>query len=214
MFSMLALCKVLHRDSSGINTLSLAALVILMCNPAALFDLGFQLSFLAVLFILLLEPEFSALVKPRTAVGTYIRDLISVSIAAQIGTAPVIMYNFANFSTYFLVTNLVIVPLMFLTVCMSMTLWVVGWIEPLRRVTVKCLSGLVRIQNACLEKIVNLPHSRMDISIENPLTVWTIYAVILLVFLWIKERRTHRLVQALACIAVQCIAVTIQSFVV
>ena len=214
MFSMLALCKVLHRDSSGINTLSLAALVILMCNPAALFDLGFQLSFLAVLFILLLEPEFSALVKPRTAVGTYIRDLISVSIAAQIGTAPVIMYNFANFSTYFLVTNLVIVPLMFLTVCMSMTLWVVGWIEPLRWVTVKCLSGLVGIQNACLEKIVGLPHSRMDISIDNPLTVWTIYAVILLVFLWIKERRTHRLVQALACIAVQCIAVTIQSFVV
>ena len=214
MFTMLTLSKVMYRDTSAVNTLSLAALILIVCNPASLFDLGFQLSFLAVLFILLLEPGLASLVSPRTVTGTYIRDLIAVSIAAQTGTAPVIMYNFSNFSTYFLITNLIVVPVMFITVSLSMTLWVVGWIEPLRWVTVRILGLLVKAQGFCLGRIVELPHSRLDISIDNPLTVWVIYAVILLVFLWIRERRARRLVQALACIALHCLVAAVRGFVV
>lgn len=214
MFTMLTLCKVMYRDTSAVNTLSLAALILLVCNPSALFDLGFQLSFLAVLFILLLEPGLASLVKPRTVAGTYLRDLMAVSIAAQIGTVPVIMYNFSNFSTYFLITNLIVVPVMFITVSLSMMLWVIGWIEPLRLFAVRILGLLVKTQSFCLGRIVELPNSRLDISIDNPLTVWVIYAVILLVFLWIRERRAHRLVQALACIAVHCVAAAVRGFVV
>ena len=214
MFTFLALCRVLHRDSSSINTLALAALVMLICNPGAVFDMGFQLSFLAVLFILILEPEIASLVNPVTVAGCYIRDLIAVSIAAQIGTAPIIMYSFSNFSTYFLLTNLMIVPLMFLTVCLSMSLWAVGWIAPLRWGVVKLLTQLVSVENRCLDGIVSLPHSRLDISIDKPLTVWAIYAVVLLLYLWLKERRTRRLVQALACIAAASVAATIQCFVI
>ena len=54
----------------------------------------------------------------------------------------------------------------------------------------------------------------VDISIDKPLTVWAIYAVVLLLYLWLKERRTRRLVQALACIAAASVAATIQCFVV
>ena len=214
MFTLLALCRALRRDSSSVNTLALAALVMLICNPGAVYDMGFQLSFLAVLFILILEPEIASLVEPATAPGRYIRDLTAVSIAAQIGTAPIIIYSFSNFSTYFLITNLMIVPLMFLTVCLSMSLWVAGWIAPLRWGVVRLLTLLVSVENRCLDRIVSLPHSRLDISIDKPLTVWAIYAVVLLLYLWLKERRTRRLVQALACIAAASVAATIQCFVV
>ena len=124
------------------------------------------------------------------------------------------MYSFSNFSTYFLITNLMIVPLMFLTVCLSMSLWVAGWIAPLRWGMVRLLTLLVSVENRCLDRIVSLPHSRLDISIDKPLTVWAIYAVVLLLYLWLKERRTRRLVQALACIAAASVAATIQCFVV
>ena len=212
MFTMLAFCRVIHRDSSAVNTLSFAALVILLFNPAGVFDLGFQLSFLAVFFILILEPEFSEMFHVRTAVGKYVYGIITVSIAAQIGTAPVVMYSFSGFSTYFLLTNLIVIPLMFITVCLSMSLWVVGWIPVLRDCLVGILTFLVNTINGSLEKIVALPHSRLDVCIGHPIMVWIIYAVILLLFLWLKEKRTHRLIEALACIAAALLAVTLQNF--
>ena len=212
MFTMLAFCKVIHRDSSSVNTLAFAALVILLASPAVLFDVGFQLSFLAVFFILVLEPWLRGMVRTRTVFGRYIWGIISVSIAAQIGTAPVVMYSFSGFSTYFLLTNLIVIPLMFLTVCLSMTLWAAGWVPLLRGFVVKGLTLLVETINGGLQRIVDLPHSRLTVSIEKPFTVWVIYAVIILVFLWLKEKRSHRLVEALACIAAGTIVAAIENF--
>ncbi|MBO4560630.1 MAG: ComEC family competence protein [Bacteroidaceae bacterium] len=212
MFTMLAFCRVIHRDSSSVNTLAFAALAILSANPAGLFDIGFQLSFLAVFFILIMEPSITEFVHPRTLLGKYIWGIISVSIAAQIGTAPVVMYSFSGFSTYFLLTNLIVIPLMFLTVCLSMTLWIIGWVPLLRVCVVKVLTLLVNTINGGLQRIVELPHSRLMVSIDNPFTVWVIYAVIILLFLWLQEKRSHRLVEALACIAIGTVVATIENF--
>ena len=212
MFTMLAFCRVIHRDSSSVNTLAFAALAILSANPAGLFDVGFQLSFLAVFFILIMEPSITEFVHPHTLLGKYLWGIISVSIAAQIGTAPVVMYSFSGFSTYFLLTNLIVIPLMFLTVCLSMTLWIIGWVPLLRVCVVKVLTLLVNTINGGLQRIVELPHSRLMVSIDNPFTVWTIYAVIILLFLWLKEKRSHRLVEALACIAIGTVVATIENF--
>lgn len=87
----------------------------LLVNPAWLFDVGFQLSFLAVLSILMIQKPVYQLLPVKSRIGKYVWGLMSVSIAAQIGTAPLVMLYFSRFSTHFLLTNLVVIPLVTVT---------------------------------------------------------------------------------------------------
>lgn len=95
----------------SLNTLSVAAFFMLLYNPFYLFDTGFQLSFLAVLSILFIYPVISRYWRVRHPVPRYIWGIVAVSLAAQLGTAPVVIYKFAYFPVYFLPANLVVAPL-------------------------------------------------------------------------------------------------------
>ena len=187
-------------------------MVILLIKPQSLFDIGFQLSFSAVLGILLFEPLLHGLVKTRTSAGEYVWGIICVSLAAQIGTVPLVMYSFGTFSTYFLITNLLVIPIMFLVVCLSMMIWAVGWFEMPRILTVKLLTFLTDFENACLERIVSLPDSVINMEFDSPLQVWAVYMVILSVWLWIKEKRSARLVHGLIGLAAVEMLLTVQNF--
>lgn len=210
MFSMLAFCRVTGRDTQPVNTLAFAALAILTASPNSLFDISFQLSFCAVLAIVLFEPGIERLFTPRNVVLRYFWGIMAVSLAAQLGTAPIVMYCFSNFSTYFLLTNLIVIPIMFVVVCLAMILLMTCRLPFVRDAVVRLLTFLTDTVNAALETIASFPHSSLDISIDAPWEVWTAYAIILLVSLWIREKRTHRLVQALLCITLALIASTVQ----
>lgn len=81
----------------SLNTLSVAAFFMLLYNPFYLFDTGFQLSFLAVLSILFVYPVIFRCWRVRHPVPRYIWGIVAVSLAAQLGTAPVVIYKFAYF---------------------------------------------------------------------------------------------------------------------
>lgn len=115
MISVYALLSLANRNRASLNALSLAAILILLFSPNSLYDVGFQLSFSALLAILLIQPLFE---RPR--IVTYLFDrpvlrwlygLCTVSISAQVGVAPLIAYYFGRFSTYFILTNLLVIPL-------------------------------------------------------------------------------------------------------
>lgn len=114
MLTTYALLSLGHRDRMSVNTLAFAAMVILLQNPMSLFDVGFQMSFAAVGSILLLMPLFERLCPQGYMLDhpllKWLWSLIAVSCAAQIGVAPLIAYYFERFSTYFLLTNLIVVP--------------------------------------------------------------------------------------------------------
>ena len=110
MFSILAMADMVGRQPLSLNTLAAAAWLMLFCNPAWLFDVGFQLSFLAVASILLIQKPIYHLITVKGRIGKYIWGLMSVSVAAQIGTAPLVMFYFSRFSVHFLLTNLVVIP--------------------------------------------------------------------------------------------------------
>ncbi|MCI1473416.1 MAG: ComEC/Rec2 family competence protein [Prevotella sp.] len=117
MISIYALVSLLNRDKFSLNTWSLALMIMLLDQPLYLFDVGFELSFMAVLGILLGVRLFPVPLKTR--VGKRFRDRISrwawgfvvVSVSAQLWTFPFVIYYFGRFSCYFLLTNLVVVPL-------------------------------------------------------------------------------------------------------
>ncbi len=119
MFSVIALQRMTNRSSNVYNSLGIAALILLIYNPNFIYSVGFQLSFLAVLSIVFLHPKLESIFHFRYSIPQKIWSLACVSLAAQIGTTPLVLYYFHQFPSYFLLTNLVVVPvitiLLFLT---------------------------------------------------------------------------------------------------
>lgn len=96
---------------SGMHSLVLAAFLMLIYNPFFLFDISFQLSFTAVFSILAFYPLFSRWLCIKKCVLRYVWNTLSLSVSAQLGTLPFILYYFGSFPTYFLLANLVVVIL-------------------------------------------------------------------------------------------------------
>lgn len=119
MLSIHSLCMVGGRENISVNTLCLAAISLIVADPMCVWDLGFQLSFLAVLSIVTLYRPISHLLpKDGRLTGLSGVDMllkaiwstVAVSLAAQVGTAPLVAYYFGRFSCCFLLTNLVVMP--------------------------------------------------------------------------------------------------------
>lgn len=117
MFSFMAIGTFLTRNTNIIYTLLVSMLLILLCKPSFLFDVGFQLSYLALFFIVWTKPMMDKFYNPIYKIKKYIWDIITVSLAAQIGVLPLSLYYFNQFPTLFIVTNLLVLfPLSILMV--------------------------------------------------------------------------------------------------
>lgn len=112
MYSLYTLASFCSEERfSGMHSLVLAAFLMLIYNPFFLFDISFQLSFTAVFSILAFYPLFSRWLCIKNCVLRYVWNTLSLSISAQLGTLPFILYYFGSFPTYFLLVNLVVVIL-------------------------------------------------------------------------------------------------------
>lgn len=118
MFSFVAIGQYLRRSTNIYHTLLVSILLILLFQPSFLFDVGFQLSYVALFFIIWLQPLFAALWKPKNKIHKYFWDILTVSFAAQIGTLPLSIYYFHQFPGLFFITNIIVIP--FLTFIMSL----------------------------------------------------------------------------------------------
>jgi len=112
MFSFLAIGNHLRRSGSIYHTLLVSMLLILLCEPYFLFDVGFQLSYLALFFIVWLQPLLKQIWTPKNKIQTTIWNALTVSFAAQIGTLPLCLYYFHQFPGLFFVTNIIIIPIL------------------------------------------------------------------------------------------------------
>lgn len=114
MFSFLTVSRLLLRDSSPLNILAAAAFVLLCINPLDLYNIGFQLSFLAMAGIFLLYEPVRTLITIENKILQAIWKVISVSCAAQLAIYPVIGYHFHQFAFYFWLTGLISTPFSYL----------------------------------------------------------------------------------------------------
>jgi competence protein ComEC len=118
MFGTGLLALFIGRKQDLYTTLAFAALIILLINPLSLFNVGFQLSFIAVLSILYLYPRIWPRVK---FLSRYPAGLIAVSLAAWIGVVPLIAYHFNYFTPVAILANLVVIPLVTVIVALGFT---------------------------------------------------------------------------------------------
>lgn len=113
MLTVYSFISLLNRDSFTLNSLSIAAVVLLVANPFNLYDVSFQMSFLSVFSILLLYRPLYRLLPQRwrrNRVVNWLWQMTCVSTAAQAGVAPLVAFYFHRFSSYFLFTNLMVIP--------------------------------------------------------------------------------------------------------
>jgi len=132
MVSLLFLAQILGRQSFNLRTLVLAAFLILSFNPLLLkFDLGFQLSFLAVLGLILAGPVFNNwlnfVFKNRF---DFVRELLAMTLSAQVFTIPLLIYSFGYFSVVSLVSNILTVPMTPLLMALGLLLPLFGMVLP------------------------------------------------------------------------------------
>ncbi|MDR1683291.1 MAG: ComEC/Rec2 family competence protein [Candidatus Symbiothrix sp.] len=110
MLSVWGLGEMLGKRAFTLNTVAVVGFMMLVFKPLYLFDVGFQLSFSAVISILLLNPYFIRLYKSKNPIINYIWELSCVSVSAQIGVLPLSIYYFHQFPVFFLLTNMLLLP--------------------------------------------------------------------------------------------------------
>ena len=110
MFSFLAVGLEINRRTSSLNSIFLSLLLLLLIKPQWIFDVGFQLSYMAVLSIVLFQPLLRHLYYPPNRITKYFWELLTVTIAAQVGVLPLSLYYFHQFPGLFFLTNLLILP--------------------------------------------------------------------------------------------------------
>ena len=148
MFTLWQLSVVLYSERSSLNNLALAALLILLFSPASLFDIGFQLSFTSVFFILLLTPHIP---RPRWLRRSRLLALLygwlTVSIVAQIGTGPLVAYYFHTIPLVGLLGNLLAIPLTYVILGLALFFFLIPGFQGLTATflgwCIRCLTGAV-----------------------------------------------------------------------
>lgn len=106
MLSLFLTGRQIRRDTGGYNSLAASAFLMLVYNPFYLFDIGFQLSYVAVFFILLLKPPLDRLLELNNPLFAETYGWITISVAAQAGSTFLCLYYFGQFPVLFLFTNL------------------------------------------------------------------------------------------------------------
>lgn len=197
MFSFVAIGQHLRRSVNMYHTLLVSILLILLVQPEFLFDVGFQLSYLALFFILWLHPLLSRLWEPKNKISKYIWEILSVSFAAQIGTLPLSLYYFYQFPGLFFITNLVIIPLTGFIMGLGVVVMVLAYVDLCPYFLSKTLEWSLFV----IDKIIHTIASFEQFIFKDiPFTMaflLSIYAVIIAVIFWFKKPLPQRLIAVL-----------------
>lgn len=147
------------KKSQTVNTVLISAFLLLLLNPNLLFNIGFQLSYSAVLSIVFFQPKISKLLFVKNSFLKKVWDLTAVSIAAQIGTAPFALYYFQQFPNYFLLTNYVAIPISTVIIYLAMALLFLSKVPLLSSAIAYALKWTTWFMNFLIEKIQDIPGS-------------------------------------------------------
>ena len=174
MITVYSFVGLVGRDRMSLNALSFTAIVMLLSNPLCLYDVGFQMSFLAVMAILIFYKPLYALVPAafleQHRWAKWVWAMVVVSCSAQLGVAPLTAYYFGRFSTYFLLTNFI--------VYLTALLFASAVVPPLMPWVAKALAMVVGWQNTLATWVASMPGSSVEHIQINRIQLLLVYVVI------------------------------------
>ncbi|MEO7264361.1 MAG: ComEC/Rec2 family competence protein [Ferruginibacter sp.] len=201
MFSFLVIGKLFFRNASIYNTLAASAFVLLIYNPHFLWDVGFQLSYLAVFGIVALQKPIFRLWYIRNKMIRKIWELLSITIAAQVATFPLCIYYFHQFPNLFLITNLFAVPMSTVLVYVELLLVMVSFLNPVAILVGRLLGYLIFLMNYLIKLFNSFSFSVWDNLYATALSTWLLYTMIFFISIWIihknRSMRKYVIISAL-----------------
>ncbi|HPE83852.1 MAG TPA: ComEC/Rec2 family competence protein [Aequorivita sp.] len=202
MFSFFATAKLFDRETNSINTLFLSFFTLLIINPLWLFQVGFQLSYLAVFFIVWLQPHFYKIGYSKYWIVRKIWGIISVTICAQIGVLPLSLYYFHQFPGLFLLTNIAVLPFLTILMCGGILIVVLAtfnslpdWLASSYNFLIEGLNNFIHwvaVQDEFLFKNIHF----------STLKVLGAYLLIVAFMLFLKKIKYNRLVISLCALSI------------
>ncbi len=202
MFSIICIAQQLKRPTNIYNTLAISAFFILLFNPTFLFEIGFQMSYLAVLAIVSIQPLIYKLWKPKYLILVKPWQIFTVTIAAQIGVAPISLFYFHQFPGLFFISNLVITPFLGLILGFGILAIVLALLDSLPQFLVDSYSFIIHTLNDFIAWVAHFESFLItDISF-NAYQLCALYLVIVTGFLLFKFPSYKNLVYGLSSILV------------
>jgi competence protein ComEC len=189
MFSFITVGQSFFRQSSTYNSLAASASVMLCYNPFYLWDVGFQLSYLAVLGIVLYQKPLQHFFYSKNKYLYSITQAAALTTAAQVLTFPVCIYYFHQFPMLFLITNLVAVPLSTGILYACILLLAFSWWPPVAALAGKLAGAGLWCMNQFIQWINQLSFAVWDKITANLLTTWLLYAAVLLIAGWLLQQK-------------------------
>ncbi len=213
MFSFIVVGKSFSRQPEIYNILASSAFVLLCFNPFLVYDVGFQLSYVAVFSIVYFHPYLYKLLYFKYWIPDQIWILLSVSVAAQIGTLPFLLHYFHQFPTWFLLANLMVIPLVTLILYLSFIVFAVAPLVPfLGAIMARILDLAGQGMLFSVRFVEQLPKALItnlypsDIS----LILFVLFSVLIGIFIFYKTPKA--LVFALTTLIILLIIINISNF--
>ena len=194
MFSFIVWAQTVQRNTHFFNTLAASAMLLLIINPYLIMDVGFQLSYIAVMGIVVIQPWLVGFFSSRYWIVQQGWKLTTVSLAAQIATSPLGLYYFHQFPNYFLLSNLLVIPLAIGTLYSGLLVLIFSPVAPLSSLLAMMSNLLVELLNGIVKWMNTLPYSTAtNIRFTLLDTVFT-YGIIVCIILLIRYRKFNYLV--------------------
>ncbi len=212
MFSFMIVAVSFGRTSNIYNTLALSAFAILVYEPFMLLEVGFQLSYLAVIGIIYLHPYIYNLIEIPPGIIDKAWNITCVSLSAQLVTAPLGILYFHQFPTYFLLSNLIVIPAAFLIIFTAIGFQVLSIIPLIGKLISAILFGIVYSLNTLVKAMEQLPNSLitgLDISV---IETWLMYLIIASFTIWLTQYNKKFVIYSLGLIMALTISQTIEKW--
>ena len=202
MFTFVAIGKGISRDTNIFNTLAISAFCLILWEPLIVMQVGFQLSYLAVIGIVLIQPRLFNLWVIENRFFDWAWSITCVSIAAQIATFPLGLLYFHQFPNLFLVSNLLVIPAATLILYLGFCLFIASLWKPTLLFFGFLLQKTISILNQLVVWIESIPYSVLSGIDISTLESLMIYAMIAGLLVFVIQKHRHALYFSLTLIVV------------
>ncbi len=183
MFSFIAFARPFGKQTNIYNTLAASIFFLLIYNPYLIMSVGFQLSYLAVLGIVYLQRTIYNFWEIENTIGDWAWRITCVSIAAQLATFALGLLYFHQFPTYFLISNLFVIPLSTLVLVVGIFLLLISFLSPVASFTATILEWLIKVLNWTVFKTEALPFSLINNIHITAFQCWLLIGILLALIL-------------------------------
>lgn len=194
MFSIVSIGQLFNVRTVNLNTLAVTAFIMLLFYPLNLFNVSFQLSFIAVAGIIIGMNLWLSWWNPQNSIVSYLWNISGVSLSAQIATLPLLIYYFHSLSIYFIITNILAIFLASFVIYTAAAYLLCFFLPPVQNFIGEILSLILHLLNAFTKFICGLPYSSVNSLYPNLMQTLIIGALIVLIFLFITKRTMPRAV--------------------